>query len=86
MATLRLPLILFWGRFFTWLPYRRPLSVVYGTPIPIQQTDNPTQQQIDEIYQIYFEAIKGIFHRYKSQYGYSNDEELVIVPADSADM
>jgi hypothetical protein len=28
---LRVPIILFWGRFFTWLPYRTPLTCVPPT-------------------------------------------------------
>jgi hypothetical protein len=46
MKTMRLPLILFWGRFGTWIPYRRMLSVVYGKPISVKQTAEPTQEEV----------------------------------------
>jgi len=78
MKTLRMPLILFWGQWFTWMPLRRPLSVVFGKPIPVKQIDEPTDEQINEVYERYIEAIRDLFSRYKSSYGYGEDETLVI--------
>jgi hypothetical protein len=78
MKTLRLPLIIFWGQWFTWLPLRRHLSVVFGTPIHVKQIDEPTVEQINAVYNTYITAIQDIFERYKKTYGYSEDESLVI--------
>jgi len=78
MKTLRLPLIIFWGQWFTWLPFQRPLSVVFGTPIPVSKIAEPSNEQIDELFTRYITAIQSIFDRYKSVYGYASGEKLVI--------
>jgi hypothetical protein len=60
MNTLRTPLVIFWGRFgFTWLPLQKPLSVVFGTPIPVTKSDGePTQEQIDTLHAKFVVEIK----------------------------
>jgi 2-acylglycerol O-acyltransferase 2 len=74
----RLPLLIFWGRYLTWLPFHNPLSVIFGAPISVVQMEEPTQEQIDELYNEFMKQTKLLFHTYKGKYGYDDDEILVI--------
>lgn len=87
MRTLRMPLIIFWGRFFSWLPYHDQekafLSVVFGTPIEVKQQEDPSQEYIEEIWDQYIKQIEGLYNTYKDRYGYPSDEVLVMKEAKS---
>jgi len=79
---LRTPLILFWGRFFTWLPYhdrsKAFLSIVFGRPISVGPARQPSQEEIDDIWEQYIEQMKHLFESYKGKFGYPDNETLVI--------
>ncbi|KAK3245060.1 hypothetical protein CYMTET_45351 [Cymbomonas tetramitiformis] len=57
------------------------LGYVWGKPIPVTKMDEPTQDYIDEIHAKYMAAILDIFERYKSRFGYSDEETLKFVPS-----
>lgn len=82
METLRTPLIIFWGKFFTWLPLQHDnffLSVVYGKPIRIEKAiTEPTNQEVDALYEKFYGDIQALYEKYKDRYGYSEKERLVI--------
>ncbi|ETV84621.1 hypothetical protein H257_03774 [Aphanomyces astaci] len=82
LSTLKVPLLLFWGRGFTWLPKRltgkRKFGVVHGKPIPVVQNENPTEEELVKIHTLYVEELNDLFLRYKAQFGYDDDETLVI--------
>ncbi|RHY92323.1 hypothetical protein DYB37_000339 [Aphanomyces astaci] len=82
LSTLKVPLLLFWGRGFTWLPKRltgkRKFGVVHGKPIPVIQNENPTEEELVKIHTLYVEELNDLFLRYKAQFGYDDDETLVI--------
>lgn len=86
MRTLRLPLILFWGRWFTWLAYhdreRAFLTVVFGKPIDVVQKDEPTDAEIDVIWEQYIGQIRSLYDEHHKKFGYSDEETLVIKEAD----
>lgn len=79
--TLKIPLIFFWGKFM-WMPKRMPegkrFGVVYGKPIATTQSDSPSEQDIRRIHAQYVDEIERLFHQYKAEYGYGDDETLVI--------
>jgi hypothetical protein len=82
MDAFRTPLIIFWGRLYSWLPLVQDkfyLSVVFGKPIQVQKPiSEPTDEQIDALYDKFYGEIKGLFEKYKTRYGYSETERLVI--------
>ncbi|RHY31291.1 hypothetical protein DYB32_003626 [Aphanomyces invadans] len=82
LSTLKVPLLLFWGRFFTWLPKRltgkRRFGVVFGKPIPVTQNENPSEDELIQIHALYKEELTDLFTRYKAEFGYDDDEVLVI--------
>ena len=69
---------LFWGRWFTFLPYQKPINLVIGKPIPVAKTPNPTTQQIEELHSQYIAAIKALYHEHAATYG-SPDVKLVVL-------
>ncbi|CAM9916412.1 unnamed protein product, partial [Phaeothamnion confervicola] len=41
----KMPVLVFWGRFFTWLPFRVDLGVVFGQPVEVPIVTDPTDDQ-----------------------------------------
>lgn len=85
MKNFRMPLILFWGRYFTWLPYHDKnkafLTVVFGSPIPVTQMAEPSDEYIEELWIQYIDQVKNIYETYKERFGYPEDEHLVLKEA-----
>ncbi|KAF0700338.1 Aste57867_9151 [Aphanomyces stellatus] len=83
LKTLKVPLLLFWGRFGTWLPVRltgnRRFGVVYGKPIPVHKNAHPTPDEVAALHAIYIERVQEIFAKYKAEFGYDDNETLTIV-------
>jgi hypothetical protein len=75
---LRIPLIVFWGRFFTWLPYRTPMTCVFGQPLSVDKVEDPTEAQVSELHTRYCKALAALFETHKGEAGYDKDEVLVI--------
>ncbi|RMX68612.1 hypothetical protein KXD40_003464 [Peronospora effusa] len=79
--TLKIPVIVFWGKFM-WMPKQPPkgkrFGVVYGKPIPVKLTANPTEKEIRAVHQQYVGEIERLFSQYKKEFGYDDDETLLI--------
>ncbi|CAM9598235.1 unnamed protein product [Phaeothamnion confervicola] len=58
-------LLVFHGRFGLTVPYRRPLRMVSGRPIHVQQTDDPSQEYIDSIHQELVERTVELYETYR---------------------
>jgi len=82
MDTFRTPLIIFWGRLYTWLPLVQDkffLSVVYGKPIRIEKAiPEPSNEEVDALYERFYGDIRNLFDKYKTRYGYLDSERLII--------
>lgn len=79
MKTLRLPLIIFFGRWWTWIPLqRKPITVVFGEPIQVEKMDNPNDEYINQIFEKFYGQIRKLFEDHKGKLGYDKDEVLVI--------
>jgi len=59
----------FWGRFFLPIPYQTNVTVIRGSPIEIQQCDNPTQEQIDQTHALVVSELKRLFDKHKISAG-----------------
>ncbi|GMF13371.1 unnamed protein product [Phytophthora lilii] len=79
--TLKIPMIIFWGKFM-WMPKQPPknkgFGVVYGKPIPTKLTANPTEEEIHAVHAQYVAEIERLFSQYKKEFGYDDDETLLI--------
>nr|CDJ92534.1 Diacylglycerol acyltransferase domain containing protein [Haemonchus contortus] len=63
---------------FGYLPFRKPIDTVVGEPIPVTKVPNPTQEQIDELHEIYVEKLNSLFEEHKQRYGVPAETKLVI--------
>ena len=79
LRVLRIPLLVFWGRFCTLLPFRdeRGLLVVMGAPIAVKQTANPSAETIDALHAKYEAALRALHLKWRAHAGYG-EEELVV--------
>lgn len=72
-------LILIFGRFGLPVPYRLPVMIVIGKPVPCDsiQTEEPDQETCDKVQAQLLHEIQVIFEKYKGLYGWS-DKKLII--------
>eukprot|EP01098_Paradermamoeba_levis_P004177 TRINITY_DN1809_c0_g1_i1.p1 TRINITY_DN1809_c0_g1~~TRINITY_DN1809_c0_g1_i1.p1 ORF type:complete len:331 (+),score=73.88 TRINITY_DN1809_c0_g1_i1:115-1107(+) len=67
---------LYWGYFFL-IPRREAINVVVGAPIVLERNEDPTEDEVNEIQQLYVSKIAELFETFKSQFGYA-DHQLFI--------
>ncbi|XP_004345508.1 monoacylglycerol O-acyltransferase 3 [Capsaspora owczarzaki ATCC 30864] len=65
---------LYYGRWNTLVPFAHPVTVITGTPIPVERVASPTQAQVDALHQQFLAALRELFETHKSQFGTPNDE------------
>lgn len=51
------------------LPYRRPVNIVVGKPILVQQMKHPTPEYVNEIHKHYVDELLGIWDTWRGRYG-----------------
>jgi len=56
-------ILLFWGRLGLPVPFTVPLLYAVGEPIQVQQTLNPTPQEIDQLHEKFCQALLTVFNR-----------------------
>ncbi|KAF0700341.1 Aste57867_9154 [Aphanomyces stellatus] len=70
------------GRFGTWLPFlpsgKRKLAVVFGAPIPVHQKEDPTEDELRRVHAIYVDRLQKLFEAYKHDFGYADDDQIII--------
>mmetsp|Transcript_86165 Transcript_86165/g.168545 ORF Transcript_86165/g.168545 Transcript_86165/m.168545 type:complete len:342 (-) Transcript_86165:31-1056(-) len=54
------------------MPYRTPVTMVFGAPIKLPHTANPSSQQIEAAHKIYCEALLKLFDDHKEKLGYKD--------------
>lgn len=50
------------------LPHRKRIVQVIGSPIDVEQIDNPDAKYVDEIHQKFIDSIQELFEKYKYEY------------------
>ncbi|RLN56006.1 hypothetical protein BBJ29_009907 [Phytophthora kernoviae] len=77
-----IPVLIFWGKFW-WIPKAPTIGkrygLVYGKPIATTLTANPTEAELRVVHKQYVAEIQRIFEQYKADFGYEEDETLVIL-------
>ncbi|VDM70534.1 unnamed protein product, partial [Strongylus vulgaris] len=63
---------------FGYLPFRKPIDTVVGVPIPVDKVEKPTQEQIDELHDIYVTKLNELFEEHKQRFGVAPETKLVI--------
>ena len=61
------------------MPYRRPLNVVVGRAIKVQQAKKPDDAYVDEIHGLYTQELERIWDEWKDEFAKDRTGELEIV-------
>jgi 2-acylglycerol O-acyltransferase 2 len=61
------------------MPYRRPLNVVVGRPIKVEQASKPADDYVDELHGMYVKELERIWEEWKDEFAMERTEELAIV-------
>ncbi|XP_062036090.1 2-acylglycerol O-acyltransferase 3-like [Lepus europaeus] len=70
-----LPFYVFWGRGLfspnSWglLPLPVPITTVVGSPIPVPQCSNASEEQVDHYHRLYMDALERLFEEHKESCG-----------------
>ena len=51
------------------IPYRKPVTVVVGKPIPVEKIENPSNDQIESLHTKYVEELQNLYNEYNPKYG-----------------
>lgn len=61
------------------MPYRRPLNIVVGRPIKVNQSPKPADSYVDELHTIYVKELERIWEEWKDEFASERTGELQIV-------
>lgn len=61
------------------MPYRRPINIVVGQPIPIMQSKKPDPAYVEEIHQQYMDELVRIWDEWKETFARTRLSELEIL-------
>eukprot|EP00744_Colponema_vietnamica_P009553 GILI01013571.1.p1 GENE.GILI01013571.1~~GILI01013571.1.p1 ORF type:complete len:336 (-),score=66.34 GILI01013571.1:42-1049(-) len=68
----------FYGRWWSLMPYQQPLYTVVGKPIQVPKVENPSQEQVAALHNKYMAAVQALFDEHKDSLGYG-DRKMVLV-------
>ena len=76
---MRLALHMFYGRWYTLIPFQRPITVVVGSPIEVgEPIAEPSEEQVSALHAVYCERVRELYYVHRDAYGYG-DVELELV-------
>lgn len=58
------------------MPYRRPINIVVGRPIPILQSKHPDPQYVEEIHEKYVQELLHMWNEWKDDFARERKGEL----------
>lgn len=61
------------------LPYRRPVNIVVGRPIPIEQDRNPSEKLVNEVHEQYVQELIRLWETWKDTFAKDRAAELEII-------
>ncbi|KAI9718814.1 MAG: diacylglycerol O-acyltransferase 1 [Chrysothrix sp. TS-e1954] len=61
------------------LPYRRPMNIVVGRPIQVEQRSKPDEKYIDEVHERYMKELVRVWDEWKDTFAQDRKEELQII-------
>ena len=83
LRTLKIPLIVFWGRWFGWHPgERRPRRLCLeraSAPPALDPGTTPTETQVDELHARYTAAVVELYEKHKADAGYGPEERALLI-------
>ncbi len=81
LRRLRVPLLLFFGRWGSWLPPKgAKIGVVFGAPLPVPHVPDAGKDHpaVLAAHAAYIAAYTALWNNHKSDFGYADDDLLVI--------
>ena len=54
---------------FGFLPFRKPINVVVGTPIKVKRIQSPTRAEIENMHATYVKELQKLYDKYNPIYG-----------------
>ena len=51
------------------MPFRKPINVVIGAPIPVERCVNPSRDQVNELHANYISSLRRLYEEYNVAYG-----------------
>jgi len=60
-------------------PHRRPVNIVFGYPIPVEQRDESSQKYIKKIHKRYVEDLEQLFRDWRETFGIDRSVKFRIV-------
>lgn len=62
------------------MPYRRPVDIVVGKPIRVEQShgSQPAQEEIDRLHELYVQEVERLWETYKNQFAVGRKSEMQI--------
>ena len=70
--SLKTSLLIFYGRWFTPIPYQHPITMVVGQPIIVHKVDHPTHDQVVALHSQFTDAIVKLFNDHKHFVGWGD--------------
>jgi 2-acylglycerol O-acyltransferase 1 len=64
---------------FGFLPFRKPINTVIGTPIPVECVQNPTQEQVDALHEQFIDEMHKLFEKHKVNFKNEINKKIVLV-------
>jgi len=61
------------------MPYRRPINIVVGRPIRIQQARNPDPKYVDEMHEAYVTELERVWEEWKGTFARGREGEMELV-------
>eukprot|EP00742_Colponemidia_sp_Colp-10_P010315 GILJ01011322.1.p1 GENE.GILJ01011322.1~~GILJ01011322.1.p1 ORF type:complete len:352 (+),score=33.59 GILJ01011322.1:94-1056(+) len=60
------------------IPRKTPITTVVGSPIPVEQVDQPTKEQVEQLLQTYIDAVTALYNQHKAKYN-KTEKSLTIL-------
>ncbi|RWR99809.1 hypothetical protein B4U79_04151, partial [Dinothrombium tinctorium] len=60
------------------LPYRKPINTIVGKPIDVERVENPTDEDVDKLHEVYVKALTDLFYAFREKYAENPKMEIVI--------
>lgn len=76
----RVVMPIFYGRWRTPMPFKKPITVVVGKPIPVEKTPTPSDELVATVHAQYVSELQKLFDTHKAQFG-AADATLNILDA-----
>jgi 2-acylglycerol O-acyltransferase 2 len=62
--------MLFWGKWFTTIPYDKKVTIVLGDPILVPRIAEPSKEESEKYLGLFINEMEALFYKYREEAGY----------------